>query len=228
MNAVFDFIEQTWAAMHPGLRALLALGLGWVAAMLARLIVTGLLKLFKAERLSDKLGVTEFFRKGGVQYSVIQFFGAAAFWLVMGVSLVVVSAILDISVVTDLWARTAAVIPGLVASALILVIGILVVSFFANFALTIARNAGSPNAQLISKAIRYAGILVVALIAIDQLGLGGNILSVMLLTAFGALMLGLAIAFGLGCKDLARAAMERFLKDLRERGRAARPTDMEG
>lgn len=228
MNAIFGWVEETWAALHPGLRALLALGLGWIGALLARLVITGLMKLLKAERLSDKLGVTEFFRKGGVHYSVIQFFGVAMFWIVMGITLVVVSAILDIGVVTDLWSKTAAIIPGLLASALILVIGILVVSFFSNFALTIARNAGSPNAQLVSKAIRYAGILVVALIAIDQLGLGGNILSIMLLTAFGSLMLGLALAFGLGCKDLARAAMERFLKDLRERSRAARPTDMEG
>ena len=50
----------------------------------------------------------------------------------------------------------------------------------------------------------------------------------MLLMLFGALVFGLALAFGLGCKDIARSSMERWLRELRERERMTKGTDLEG
>jgi hypothetical protein len=44
----------------------------------------------------------------------------------------------------------------------------------------------------------------------------------------GAVALGVAIAIGLGCKDMARQAVEGIIAAIRERERASRGTDLEG
>lgn len=228
MNSIFDWILRTWARTHPAFRAIFVLVLGYIAAILGRLLMGLFLKLFKADRLGEKLGLNEFFRKGGVNYSLVQFLSAAIFWVTILITLIIVSAVLDITVVTHLWLKTVEIIPSILAGILVLIIGLLIVNFFGKFVFTIARNAGTPNAGIISKAVRYGGILIVILISIDQIGLSGNILSEMLLIAFAAIMLGLALAFGFGCKDMARAAMDRIVRNLKERNRAEHPGDMEG
>jgi hypothetical protein len=40
--------------------------------------------------------------------------------------------------------------------------------------------------------------------------------------------LGTGLAFGLGCKDMAKNAFENFLKNLREKQRVGQGTDLEG
>ncbi len=228
MNEFFDTITEFWQGLPLAVTALLTLAAGWLVAMAARFLASAIMRIVRADKLGKRLGFTEFLRKGGVTYSIVQLAGVLAFWAVIGATLLVVSASLDLDLVTSLWNRVLEVIPGLLAGGLILAIGILVVSFFSNFALTIARNAAMPNGNLAAKGIKYGGILVVALIAMDQIGFKGNILSWLLLIAFGAVCLALALAFGLGCKDLARSSMERFLKNLRERSRGSHPTDLEG
>jgi hypothetical protein len=53
--------------------------------------------------------------------------------------------------------------------------------------------------------------------AFEQLGLGERTIIVAFAIAFGALMLGLALAFGLGGRDLAKQFLEsRFTKERQE------------
>jgi hypothetical protein len=90
------------------------------------------------------------------------------------------------------------------------------------------RNAASPHAELIGKAIKYTGFLIVGLIAFDQIGFGKSILTTIFVIMLAATALGLSLAFGLGCQDLARDAMKRFLANLRERGSGGGKGDLEG
>ncbi|MBN1520849.1 MAG: hypothetical protein JW923_12275 [Spirochaetales bacterium] len=228
MNQFLDAVVRVWTGMPLILTTFITLIAGWLAAVLSRFLVTKTLKILRADKLSERLGVDEFLRKGGVQYSVIQLIGVLTFWIFIGATLIIISTMLDITVVTALWNRVLSTLPGVFAGLLITALGIILVTFFANFTLTIARNAGWPQADLWGKAIKYSGIFVVALIALEQIGFRGNVLSYLLLIAFAALALGLALAFGLGCKDLARGWMERVIRNLRERGRSAHPTDLEG
>jgi hypothetical protein len=50
----------------------------------------------------------------------------------------------------------------------------------------------------------------------------------MLQLLFGAVVFGLALAFGLGCKDMARDAATRIVQNLREKRRADGRADLEG
>ena len=76
--------------------------------------------------------------------------------------------------------------------------------------------------------MKIAGYVLVVGIALEQIDLSRTMISAMLQILFAAVVFGLALAFGLGCKDLARDAAARFLQTLRERRRSDGRPDLEG
>jgi hypothetical protein len=92
--------------------------------------------------------------------------------------------------------------------------GLLAASFFSRAALLSGVNADLPSPRLISQTLRTMMILFVISMAFEEIGIGSRTVVITFTLAFGALMLGLAIAFGLGGKDLARKYLERrFAKE---------------
>jgi hypothetical protein len=72
-----------------------------------------------------------------------------------------------------------------------------------------------PSPRVLSLAVRSIIIVFVLSIVFEELGLAEQTMLVAFGIAFGALMLGLAIAFGIGGRDLA----QRFLEKRMVRGK---------
>jgi hypothetical protein len=70
-------------------------------------------------------------------------------------------------------------------------------------------NADLPSPRLVSLTLRTLMILFVVSMAFEEIGIGSRTVTVAFTLTFGALMLGLALAFGLGGKDLAKKYLER-------------------
>lgn len=209
-------------------RALLVLVGGGLAAYFLRFFLTWLLDLVRFNRACDRLGITEFLRKGQARPRPSRLVGLLAYWTVLLVALLQMSRILDIKVVTTFSDRLASTVPGLLAGLLIGIIGLAVVSFIGNFVMTVARNAGFAYSALIARVVKIAGYVLVVGFALEQVDVNRSMISTMLLLLFAAVVFGLALAFGLGCKDLARDAAARFLQNLREKRRTDSRPDLEG
>ena len=90
-------------------------------------------------------------------------------------------------------------------------------SFFSRAALLAAVNADFPSPRLIATVIRTIIVVFAVSMAFEQMGLAERTILAAFTIAFGALMSGLAIAFGIGGQDLARQFLERrFLKEKQE------------
>jgi len=227
MNASLSTAITLWNGLPVELASVITLIGGFLGATLARFLVSSVLLLTRFDKLGEKAGFSDFLRKGGVTYTPSQLVSVFVFWVIMVAVLIYLSRLLDIQVVNSFTERIRDIVPGLMAALLIVVIGVLMVSFVANFTRTILRNAGSSHGDLIAKALRYLGISLIVLIALEELNIGRTILStlVLILSATGGL--ALALAFGLGCKDLAREWVQRVLLDLREKKRSGGKQDME-
>jgi hypothetical protein len=84
-------------------------------------------------------------------------------------------------------------------------------------------NAGLPGARLLSGTLRVLVIAIGAVMALEQLGLATTVALTAFAIAFGALMLGLAIAFGLGGRDAAKQLIEQRLRARQEQDTHAAP-----
>lgn len=228
MNAVLETARSMIDALPGPLMAFLIILVGWLGAKAVRFVLAGFLRLARFEKLSEKTGFSEFLRKGNVKYGASKLVGTLAYWIVIVLAFIRSSRELDAVLSTTLSSHLVELVPRALAAGFIIVIGAIIMAFFANFALTIARNAAWPNAKLLSKSIQYAGNALVVAIALEQMGLGLTIISSMFLLVFGAVVFGAALAFGLGCKDMAKDAMSRMIRNLRERERESKGSDLEG
>lgn len=207
--------------------ALLILLAGLCAAVVLRLIASRMLEAIGFNTLCDKLGVSEFLRKGDVRYAPAKLMALLAFWVVLLGTILRVLHLIGVRLVVTIIERLQAALPAYILALSIAVLGCTLISFLANVLRTFGRNAAIPYADLLSRAIKWLGICIVLVMAVEQLGIEFKLVSAIFLIVVGAAAFGLALAFGLGCKDIARDTAQRFLQHLRERHRQT-DTDLEG
>jgi hypothetical protein len=114
-------------------------------------------------------------------------------------------------------------VPRFLIALLVLVIGFLVGNFLWRAALLASVNAGLPAARLLSGALRLLVIAVAMVMALEQLGLATTVVLTAFAITFGAIMLALAIAFGLGGRDAAKDLIAHHVKQRKQRETDAAP-----
>jgi hypothetical protein len=201
----------------------MVLAAGGGLAFLLRLLCWKLLPLIRFDVLCARIGISEFLRKGQVNRQLSRLVGTFMYGVVLIATFFQVCRQLDIEVVTSFSRQIAGSVPYILAAFFIVVVGLVVVSFIGNFVMTVARNAAYPPARLLARAVKITGIVLVLSLAFEQLDLSRSLITTLFQILFAA-----ALAFGLGCKDLARDAMQRFLRNLREKERAEKGPDLEG
>jgi len=109
------------------------------------------------------------------------------------------------------FARFFAFLPNLIVSLFMLVIGVVFSKFLARSVLIGAVNAQIRSAKLLSFAVELLIMIFTLSLALEQLGIGKTTIVATFSILFGGIVLGLAIAFGLGGRHLAREFLDRRL-----------------
>ncbi len=198
----------------PRLLAMLIIALlGWVVAYVLKVSVRGILRVVKFDKLSDNAGATQLLNKLALPSSS-ELLSRVVFWMVwMGFILLGVQ-VLGIVGLQEYISRFFLYLPRLFVALFIVFFGLVAASFFSRAALLAAVNADSPSPGLLATLIRTIIVIFAVTMAFEQLGLAERTILIAFAIAFGALMLGLAIAFGTGGRDLAKQFLERrFLKE---------------
>ncbi len=209
-QAVQD-LARGFAHYLPRLIVMLILAfVGWLIAYLVKIILRSILRLIKFDRLSENAGASQLLTKAALP-SATEMLSRFVFWVTwLGFVLLGIS-VLGILGLQEQITRFFLFLPHLFVSVLILFFGMLAAGFAARAALLAAVNANVPSPRLLSLAVRSIIMVFVLSIVFEELGLAEQTMLVAFGIAFGALMLGLAIAFGIGGKDLARRFLEEKL-----------------
>ncbi len=124
---------------------------------------------------------------------------------------------LDIPALQELISRFFQILPQIFVAILVFFVGLLAANFFSRAVLLGAVNSDYPSPRLLSRLVRFLIVILAGTMALDQVGLGHRVVEIAFSIAFGAVMLGLALAFGLGGRDAARKVIERQLVDRKDR-----------
>lgn len=200
---------RSFAHLLPRLLVMLIIvGVGWVIAYLLKIILRSILRLLKFDRLSKDAGATDLLTKAALPSST-ELLCRLVFWVVfLGFILVGVNALGIVELQEDI-STFFLFLPRLFVGVLILFFGMLAASFFSRAVLLAAVNANLPSARLLSNCVRVVIIVLALSMAFEELGVAEKSILVAFTIVFGSLMAGLAIAFGLGGRDLARQFLER-------------------
>lgn len=183
---------------------------GCVIAYLLKLLVRGMLRLTKFSKLSENAGATQLLHQADLPSST-ELVSRFVFWVAwVGFVLLGVS-VLGIAGLQEYISRFFLFLPRLFVALVILFFGFLAASFFSRAALLAAVNANFGSSRLLSISIRIIISIFALSMVFEVLGVAEQTMLIAFGTVFGAVMLGLAIAFGIGGKDLARKFLEKKL-----------------
>lgn len=131
------------------------------------------------------------------------------FWTIILIGLLIGVAAFDATLTSALVARAFAYLPNVLAAALLLVVGNLLARFLGRSVLIGAVNMNLQYAHLLSVGVKWLVLILAATMALDHLGIGGGIVNLAFGILFGGIVLALALAVGLGSKDLVSRSLER-------------------
>ena len=184
--------------------------IGWVIAYLLKVLVRSILRLTKFSKLSENAGATQLLNQAALPSST-ELLSRFVFWVAwVGFILLGVS-VLGIVGLQEYISKFFLFLPRLFVALVILFFGLLAASFFSRAALLGAVNANFRSSRLLSISIRVIISIFALSMVFEVLGVAEQTMMIAFGTVFGAVMLGLAIAFGLGGKDLAREFLEKRL-----------------
>ena len=127
--------------------------------------------------------------------------------LVFG-ALIGVSA-LDSRLTSQLLLRLFNYLPNVAAALVILAVGAVVSRFLARNVLISATNMQIQSARLLSLGVKWLVIVLTVAMALDHLQIGGMVVHLSFAILFGGIVLALALAVGLGSKDMVSRNWEK-------------------
>jgi hypothetical protein len=179
-------------------------------------VLRSILRLIRFDKLSENAGASQLLNKAALP-SASEVLSRFVFWLVWLGFILLGVGVLGILGLQEQVAKFFFFLPRLFVAMFIMFFGLLAASFFSRAALLAAVNANVPSPRVLSLAVRSVIIVFVLSIVFEELGLAEQTMLVAFGIAFGALMLGLAIAFGIGGRNLAQGFLEKkFIRPKRE------------
>ncbi|WKB52926.1 mechanosensitive ion channel family protein [Eleftheria terrae] len=215
LDPVRVFLAQIGVFLPRLLLACVVLIGGWLLAKVIRFAIERGLRAMNFNVLTERAGMDGFLRQGGVETDTTRLIGLLVYWLVILAALVIAFNGLGLTYITELLGRVLLFVPHVVVALVILAFGSYFARFVGETVVTYCRNIDLKDAELLGALARYAIIVFVVLIALDQLAIGGDIIRESFLIILGGIVLAAALAFGLGGKDWAAEKLERWWPSVR-------------
>ena len=195
---------------------------GFLISLVVRRGIQRMMAWLHAERLAQRTGASEMLRRADMP-TAEALIAKVVFWIVWIGFIVSAVDTLQFEPFQGLVEEFFRFVPRFLVALLVLALGFLLGNFLWRATLLASVNAGLPGARLLSGALRIVVIAIGVVMALEQLGLASTVVLTAFAITFGAVMLGLAIAFGLGGRDAAKQLLEQQLQAKRERDADAAP-----
>jgi hypothetical protein len=202
-------IAKSVADFVPGLLAfLVVLVFAIVIAAIVRRVFRSSLRRIDFDRRVTQWGFSEL-TEWSPGHSPALLMAGLSYWLIILVGVLVGLSALDASVTSVLVLRLFNYLPHVFASILIMTVGLFLARFFARSVLISAVNMQVHSARLLSLGVKWLVMLLAGAMALEHLGIGGDIVRLSFAILFGGIVLALALAVGLGSKDMVSRSLER-------------------
>jgi hypothetical protein len=207
------------ASLLPGLLALLvavlcSLVLAWLAAAILRRVLAS---IHFDERL-EGWGVTGL-AEYSPQHTPSLLVTRVVAWAIVLAGVVLGLGAVEATVTSDLTLRLFDYLPNVAAAIVVFIVGAIVARYLARTVLIESVNMNLHYARLLSLGVKWLVMVCTIAMALDHLQIGSGIVHLAFGILFGGIVLALALAVGLGSKELVSRSLgreSRFSADTEE------------
>jgi len=220
MNVVAS-VTDAWSAFAtkigaflPDLLAAIALLVfGWLLGNVVKNFAIRLLRLLNFDHLAEKSGINRSLMMGGIKQTPTELLGILIFWFLFLFFTFAALDTLGLPGVTDTLNTIFFYLPKIAAAVILLIIGL----YFANFLETVTRtscaNAGLKQAEAIGRVAYYGTVIFIIAAILEILDIAAEIVMWAFVLLFGSVCLALALAFGLGGREVAARYLHKWLEE---------------
>ena len=211
LNLASARIVESVANFLPGVLVFIVLVLGaLVVAVVLRYALRRALNGLDFDRRAELLGMS--LAEWTPSRSASTLVASVVYWTVLALGLLLGLTALDAALPSQFALSVLEYVPHLVAALAILVVGGIVARFLARAVLIGAVNMGLQYARLVSLTVKWLVLIVAAAMALDHIGIGRTVLLLAFGILFGGAVLAVALAVGLGARDVVGRALDRQLR----------------
>jgi hypothetical protein len=211
-QALYDSTTQVMTGLARLLPGLIALIVAVLFSILLAAIVSSIVR-----RVLRSVGFDEQLSAWGATdlpnwipaRSPTQVVARAVNWTIIVIGVLIGIAAFDTTLTSSLVLNVFGSIPNIIMALLLMLIGSLLARFLSRGVLIGAVNMNLPYAGLLGVGVRWLVLVLTTAMALDHVGIGGNIVSLAFGILFGGIVLALALAVGLGSKDVVARSLER-------------------
>jgi hypothetical protein len=204
-----NLLEQVYQFLPYLFAMVLLLIVGFIVAYLIKKILYLILKLIKFDSLSYRLGFSKLLEKSGIRSKPSQVMAKFVYWFLLIVFIMLALNALNVKALDVLVSQFFLFLPNLVAGLILFFAGYLLSIFLERTVLIAAVNAGVQFAKFLSRGVQILVLLFFLAIALEQTGIGESIVTASFTIIFGGLVLALALALGLGGRELGKEWLEK-------------------
>jgi mechanosensitive ion channel-like protein len=208
MSQAASQMAERIAHFLPGVLVLLVLVLGAVlSSIIVRFMLLRLLRGLDFDRRATHAGfsVLTDWRPSN---SPSMLLARSAQWIILVLGVLMGLSALDATIPTALALSVFHYLPNVLGAAVILVLGDLCARFLARSVLISAVNLHIGSARLLGMSVKWLVLILTGAMALERLGIGGQILLLAFGLLFGGIVLALALAVGLGSQEMVRRSWE--------------------
>ena len=200
VNSVTGLLNDFIAYLPQIIGAILLLILGWLVARLVRGLATRLVKGFdRFTGLVRKSGTTASPKIGESSASVI---GNIVYWITVLIFVTSAASLLGMNMFVGWLNKLVDHLPNILSGALIICAGVI----FGNLAYQVISstrlNMSVPQRMILARSAQFFTLVMLILIGVDQIGVDITAVITIMSVVVGAVLGGLAIAFGIGARRL--------------------------
>src|SRR5215216_4331125 len=203
---------------------LLILFIGWIIARVVKGILTKALQKVGLDRALHTGTAGQYVNKVAPDTSPSRLIGTIAFWFLFLGALAFAVSQLGIAALDNFVASIGAYLPNVIAAILIFVIAGAIAAAVGGL---VARTMGdTPTGKVVGSVVPVLVMAIATFMILNQLQIAPEIVTITYAALIGGVFLAMALAFGLGGRDVAgRMLADAYDKGQQERGRVRR--DME-
>src|ERR1043165_3947021 len=223
-------VAQVFGQTLPALiGALVILFAGYLLAKVLEKLVERGLRRIRLNHMLERGGVIQAVERSGTHVNPTRVLANLVFWLVMFTVILLAANALGLDSLANVVSTLVSYIPSVIAAIVIILVGIVLGGFVGGL---IAASAGAVHGGRSLARVGRAGIVLLAVfMALQELGIATEIVTTAFAILFGAVALAMALAFGLGNRDLAgeitREWYERYRREREETLARERQADAE-
>ena len=215
-----DSFTEVFGQLIPALLgALVIVFAGYLLAKVIERLVETALRRIGLNNMLARGGVLAAVERSGAHVNPTRVLANLVFWLVMFAVILVAANALGLESLALVFGELVSYIPSVIAAIVIILVGIVLGQFVGGL---IGASAGALHGGRALARVGSAGVILLAVfMALQELGIATEIVTTAFAILFGAIALALALAFGLGGRELAgEVTREWYERYRRERDEA--------